>query len=109
MHACSTRTWARPSFASALKPAPAKMSRIRLWLSSSFIFVYDAWPFIVDDGGHKPITVVVNALADPIADLPEVNTYVGVTGLAGYAPPGLLAVRPRSGLDIQIYCPSTPP
>ncbi|MCX6376655.1 MAG: hypothetical protein NTU88_11590, partial [Armatimonadetes bacterium] len=68
----------------------------------------DAGSFIIDDGGGSPITVDVNALADPVAGLPDLDAYVGVTGLAGYAQPGLLAVRPRSSLDIQVYWPPTP-
>jgi hypothetical protein len=68
----------------------------------------DSGSFIIDDGRHSPVTVDVNALAGPMPDLPDVNAYVVATGLAGYAQPGLLAVRPRSGLDIQVYWPSTP-
>ncbi len=62
-----------------------------------------AGSFVVDDGGGRPVAVDVSRLANPIATLPDADDYVEVTGLAGFALPGVVTVRPRSGLDIRAY------
>ena len=82
------------------KTLSASGTLVRLWgrVKSKI-----AGSFVMDDGGGRPITVDISGLANPIADLPDVDAYVGVTGLAGYAQPSLLAIKPRSGSDIQTY------
>jgi hypothetical protein len=89
--------------------APIGMSNRDLSASGLLVTVFgrvtlkDASSFTIDDGSGTPVTVDASTLADPLEDMPSVNDYAVVTGLAGYAQPGLLAVRPRSGLDIRSY------
>lgn len=63
----------------------------------------NASSFVIDDGSKRPVMIDVSGRSNPIVVLPSVGAYVGVTGLAGYATGGTLAVKPRSGTDIQIY------
>lgn len=59
--------------------------------------------FVINDGSGSPVTVDVSALAAPIASLPDVDSYLGVAGLAGYASGGTIVVKPRFGTDVQLY------
>lgn len=57
----------------------------------------------LDDGSGLPVRVQIDGLVTPLLTTPNVGDYASATGPVGLMAGGVIAVRVRSGSDIQVY------